>query len=41
MRKNDITYDIPHYLSDEEEDATVSGPAQGDKDTDAPSPSNG
>nr|CAN68572.1 hypothetical protein VITISV_023885 [Vitis vinifera] len=41
MRKNDITHDIPHYPFNEEEDATVNGPAQGDKYLEAPSPSNG
>ena len=39
MRKNDITHDIPHYSSDEEEDALGSGPYQGDKDLNAPGPS--
>ena len=41
MRKNDITHDIPHYPFNEEGDATVNGPAQGDKYLEAPSPSNG
>nr|CAN77597.1 hypothetical protein VITISV_001303 [Vitis vinifera] len=40
MRKNDITHDTPNYLYDEE-DATVSGPAQGDKDSDAVGPFDG
>lgn len=40
MRKNDITQDIPSYPS-EEEDATVSGPAQEDKDPNAIGPSDG
>lgn len=41
MRKDDITQDILSYPSDEEEDATVSGPAQGDKNLDVVGPSNG
>ena len=40
IRKSDITYDIPNYLYDEE-DATVSGLAQGDKDSDAVGPFDG
>ena len=40
IRKSDITYDIPNYLYDEE-DAIVSGPAQGDKDSDAVGPFDG
>ena len=40
MRKNDITHDTPNYLYDEE-DATVSGPAQGDKDSAAVGPFDG
>lgn len=39
MRKNDITQYIPNYPSNEEEDATISGPAQGDKDLDVVGPS--
>lgn len=41
MRKNGITQDIPTYLSDDEKNATVSSPAQGDKGSDAPGPSTG
>ncbi|RVW73821.1 hypothetical protein CK203_056637 [Vitis vinifera] len=41
MRKNGITQYIPSYPSNEEKDATVSGPAQGDKDLDVVSPSDG
>lgn len=40
IRKNDITQDIPNYPSNED-DATVSGLAQGDKDSDAIRPSDG
>ncbi|KAL6349755.1 hypothetical protein AAG906_001642 [Vitis piasezkii] len=40
MRKNDITQDIPSYPFDEEHVA-VSGPAQGDKDSDAVRPFGG
>ena len=39
MRKNDIIQDILRYPSDEEENAIVSGPTQGEKDPDATSPS--
>ena len=39
MRKNDITQYIPNYPSNEEEDATISGPTQGDKDLDVVGPS--
>lgn len=38
LRKNNITQDIPTYPSNDEEDATVSGPILGDKDPYAPSP---
>lgn len=41
MRKNDITQDVSTYPSDDEENTTVNGPAQGDKDSDASSPSTG
>ena len=40
IRKSDITYDIPNYLYDEE-DATVSGPDQEDKDSYAVGPFDG
>lgn len=40
MRKNGITQDILSYPSDED-DATVNGPAQEDKDSNAISPSDG
>lgn len=40
MRKNDITQDILSYPSDEEEEAAVSGPTQGDKNPDATGPFN-
>ena len=40
MRKNDITHDIPNYPS-HEEDATVSGPTQEDKDSNAVGSSDG
>lgn len=40
MRKNGITQDIPSYPSNDE-DATVSGPAQEDKNSEAINPSNG
>ena len=39
MRKNDIIQDILRYPSDEEENAIVSGPTQGEKDPDATGPS--
>ena len=39
MRKNDIIQDILRYPSDEEENATVSGPTQEEKDPDATGPS--
>lgn len=41
IRKNGIKHDIPNYPFDGEEDATVSGPTQGDKDPDTPGPSTG
>ena len=41
MRKNGITQYIPSYPSNEEKDATVSGPAQGNKDLDVVGPSDG
>ena len=40
MRKNDITQDIISYPSDDE-DATISGPVQGNKDSDAIGPYGG
>ncbi|RVW23366.1 hypothetical protein CK203_100795 [Vitis vinifera] len=40
MRKND-TQDVSTYPSDDEENTTINGPAQGDKDPDASSPSTG
>ena len=41
IRKNGTTQDITTYPSDDEKNATVSDPAQGNKDLDAPSPSTG
>ena len=38
--KNDSTHDIPSYPFDKE-DAIVSGPAYGDKDSDVVGPSDG
>lgn len=35
MRKNDIAQDISTYHSDDDEEAIMSGPTQGDKNSDA------
>lgn len=40
MRKNRITQDILSYPSDKEKDATISGPAQKNKDPGVVNPSN-
>lgn len=38
MRKNDIAQDISTYHSDDDKDAIMSGPTQGDKNSDALGP---